>query len=138
MKYSSIILQLVLVALWKEALASPAPNPEGRILTPPPPGSIIPPPTDPQPSQTPSPPPTPSPPATSVPTPTGSTLPGAPIPTSISSPVNSDVRKSSLNIQKNLTTSMNDQGTKLTVQVTSSSSELGFRGDFNLQYVRHF
>ncbi|KAI9141669.1 hypothetical protein BKA69DRAFT_1175054 [Paraphysoderma sedebokerense] len=60
-------------------------------------------------------------------------LPDAPLPHIISTnPLETQVDKFS-NFQKTLSTSLNDQGTKLTVQVTSSGAGQGFRGDFNLE-----
>ncbi|KAI9136721.1 hypothetical protein BKA69DRAFT_107501 [Paraphysoderma sedebokerense] len=64
---------------------------------------------------------------------TSSFVPKVPVPTSISNnPLETQFNKFA-NFQKTLNTSLNEQGTKLTVQVSSSSSGQSFRGDFNLQ-----
>ncbi|KAI9136719.1 hypothetical protein BKA69DRAFT_1102440 [Paraphysoderma sedebokerense] len=57
-----------------------------------------------------------------------------PLPTVISTnPLETQINQISTSMQKTLNSSLNDQGTKLTVQVTSTGSGQDFRGDFNLQ-----
>ncbi|KAI9136720.1 hypothetical protein BKA69DRAFT_1178685 [Paraphysoderma sedebokerense] len=64
---------------------------------------------------------------------TSSFVQKAPVPTLISNnPLETQVNIIA-NFQKTLNTSLNEQGTKLTVQVSSSSSGQSFRGDFSLQ-----